>query len=230
MKYPSFLVSSYKKIISALRNYYLKPQRKKLCNKNPSIISSNCIGGIIYHDLNLQFNSPTINLFFKPKDYITFLENLDGFLKCKPVEVKQEKYNYPIGELVYNESKITINFMHYKSFDEALRKWEERKKRIDFNNLFIIWEAPNKNGPNKELLDRFLKLKYENKVLITGCNCPVIDNRILKLNLYNKKYQPGKIMEYRVLSYKRYLDIFNYVEFLNKGIVTLNKKFLQIQS
>ncbi|MGZ1316735.1 DUF1919 domain-containing protein [Lactobacillus delbrueckii subsp. bulgaricus] len=29
--------------------------------------------GVIYHDLGLQFKSPTINLWFKPKDYIKFL-------------------------------------------------------------------------------------------------------------------------------------------------------------
>ena len=60
-----------------------KPNRKKLKNKNPSIISSNCNGGFIYHDLNLKFFSPTINLFFYPKDYIKFIANLEYYSKCE---------------------------------------------------------------------------------------------------------------------------------------------------
>ena len=34
-----------------------------------SIISNNCLGGMFYHDLNFQFKSPTINLFFANNSY-----------------------------------------------------------------------------------------------------------------------------------------------------------------
>lgn len=202
------------------RSVYHKKIRKNLKNPAPSIISSNCIGGIIYHDLGLQFKSPTINLTLNSNDYILFLENLEGFLNATPKEIVLKEYRYPIGELTYKNQKIKIFFMHYKSFDEALEKWEERKQRIDFNNLFIIWEVAEQNGPNIELFQRFLNLKYENKVLITGDKCPIEDNHILKLNIYDNNYFSGKILTYkRKISKKRYLNDFDFVEFLNTGIV-----------
>lgn len=68
------------KINNGLRKLYLMFQRKKLKNKTFSLFLSNCNGGIIYHDLGLQFKSPTINLWISPKDFIHFCENLREYL------------------------------------------------------------------------------------------------------------------------------------------------------
>jgi uncharacterized protein (DUF1919 family) len=46
-----------------IRSFKLKAERSRLTNKEVTIFSSNCIGGVIYHDLGLRFMSPTINLF-----------------------------------------------------------------------------------------------------------------------------------------------------------------------
>ena len=46
------------------RKVYRMILRIKLKNKDFSIISSNCNGGVILSDLNIKFNTPTINLFF----------------------------------------------------------------------------------------------------------------------------------------------------------------------
>ena len=181
-------------IADFFRRKYQKRLQKELHNSKPSIISSNCIGGIMYHDLGLLFSSPTVNLFFKHDDYISFLENLEGFLSCSPKEIKLDGYNYPVGELTYKEITIKLFFMHYKTFEEAYAKWEERKKRIDFNNLFIVWEVALENGPEKDLLNRFLKLDYKNKVLITGKGCTANNPEIFKIDLYGKKHHRGKIL------------------------------------
>ncbi|MBR6702294.1 MAG: DUF1919 domain-containing protein, partial [Clostridia bacterium] len=45
-------------IARAEHKLYIENKRKKLKNPNPSIIANNCNGGIIAHDLGLQFNSP----------------------------------------------------------------------------------------------------------------------------------------------------------------------------
>lgn len=39
-----------------------KFDRLRLQNKDFSIISNHCMGGIISHDLGLEFKSPTVNL------------------------------------------------------------------------------------------------------------------------------------------------------------------------
>lgn len=41
----------------------------------PSIFSNNCLGGLIYHSLGLEFTSPLINMFESPVDYLKLLKN-----------------------------------------------------------------------------------------------------------------------------------------------------------
>lgn len=62
--------------------------RSRIKNTAPTIISNNCIAGIIYHNLGLKFFSPTINLYISGWDYILFVENLEDYLKCELIEKK----------------------------------------------------------------------------------------------------------------------------------------------
>src|SRR5574344_971827 len=94
-----------------------------LKNENFSIISANCVGGVFYHDMNMRFLSPTVNLFFYPEDFIKYVNNLQAYNELTPDISFDEKLGYPVGKL----NDIKIYFMHYKSCEEALCKWEERK-------------------------------------------------------------------------------------------------------
>ena len=42
--------------------------------------------------------------------------------------------DYPQGRL----DDVLIHFLHYKTFDEAKICWEKRKKRICYDNIFVI--------------------------------------------------------------------------------------------
>ena len=110
--------------------------RKRLVNKNPTIICSNCFGGILYHWLGLRFDSPFINLFLNNDDFLNAMENLNEFIRTPIIEDKEAQESYPVG-IGYNN--IKIHFMHYSSFENAVDKWNERKNRIDMDNTFIIW-------------------------------------------------------------------------------------------
>ena len=55
------------------RRIYLDKKRKKLKNKNPSVLSANCNGAMILHDLQCRFNSPTVNLYIEAADFLKFL-------------------------------------------------------------------------------------------------------------------------------------------------------------
>ncbi len=198
-------------------------RNKKLKNPDPSIISINCVGGIMYHDLKLRFLSPTINMFFDQEEFLIFLENLEDFLKITPEEIFEPNITYPIGILRLADKSVRLYFMHYETFEQAKEKWVERSKRVNFNNLFIVWEYPTNDGPTKELAERFFNLKYENKVLITGKKCQLTGKNIVKLDIYNKSYFHGKLMANKTKKIlfkkytenKRYLDDFDYVKFLN---------------
>ena len=54
--------------------------RERLVNTTPTVFASNCNGGVMTHDLGLQFKSPTVNLFIRPKAYVRFLANLEHYL------------------------------------------------------------------------------------------------------------------------------------------------------
>ena len=111
--------------------------REKLKNSNFSVISSNCNGAFILHDLGQRFNSPTVNLFLYPKDFIKFVKNLKYYLSLDLKFIKEEGIEYPIGLL----DDIKIYFMHYKSNEEAENKWNSRKERINYDNIFIMMTA-----------------------------------------------------------------------------------------
>lgn len=70
------------KILENSRN---DKRKQKLKNENFTILASECAGGVIYHKLGLKFLSPTINLWFKPSDFLKFLNNLEYYLNSAPL-------------------------------------------------------------------------------------------------------------------------------------------------
>ena len=131
-------------------NFY---NRSQLNNKDISLICSNCAGGIIYHWLGLRFNSPFINLFMTGEDYIKALENWNEFLNTEIIEDTHNNMVYPVG---IGYLGIKIHFMHYATFDEAIKKWNQRKFRINHNNIAFMFT--NYAGGSKMLLERFDRL------------------------------------------------------------------------
>lgn len=108
---------------------------------------------------------------------------------------------------------IEIRFNHYETLEEGIEKWEERKKRIDWNNLFIM--GIDGDDCTYESLKRFDALPFKNKVIFTHKQYPEIksayyipgfeDQDGIGVLLYFKK-------QFLV---RRYLDDFDYVSFLN---------------
>ena len=188
--------------------------KKRLTNKTPTIISSDCFGGVIYHNLGLRFKSPTINLYFEKEDFFEFVNNLNGYLEAELIEQEDKNKTFPVGKLMFNDKKITVNFMHYSSFDEARAKWNERKKRIDFSNIYITQII--KDATEKDI-NIFDSLPYEKKMLITSRN--LTNSKYVKTHnvLEKEDYRSGEIIKYKNrLSVKRYVDDIDYVDFLNK--------------
>ena len=136
-------------------------RRRRLKNMTPTIISDNCNAGIIYHDLGLQFLSPTINLYFLPGDYLKFLQNLHHYLQVEPKEIADESVAWPVGRL----EDVKVYFMHYKSFEEARTKWIARAARVDFDNLFVLMSE--KNGCTHAEMKEFDLMPFQHKAFLT---------------------------------------------------------------
>lgn len=118
---------------------------------------------------------------------------------------------YPVGLI----DDVRVYFMHYKSFLKAKAKWKERVKRINWDNLYIIMVEGE--GCTDEILKRFDALDYKHKVIFTAKSRPdikssyyipgseVSENAVMDLCQYKSKFTG-----------KRWLDDFDYVDFLNQ--------------
>ena len=189
---------------------YKELKKRKLKNYNPTIISSNCNGGIIYHDLNLPFNSPTINLSMDTDDFIKLVSNMKYYLGQEIVEIEDKNYQFPCGML----DDIKIRFNHYDTFEEAVYKWNERKKRINWDNIYIMGIDGDKASYSS--LKKFDKLPYKNKVIFTHRDYPEIKSSY-KISGFEDKDEVGVLIYFKKSFFiRRYLDDFDYVSFLNK--------------
>lgn len=202
----------YRSFLRLRRNHN---NRKRLCNKDFTILSCNCIGGVIYHELHQPFLSPTVNLFFKANDFIKFLSNLTFYLEQPVTPVPEDDTTfvpppYPVG-LLYD---IKLYFVHYKTLEEAEAKWNERKKRINFSNLYIIM-AERENCTYEDIL-AFDALPYEHKIIFTHKEYPEIKSAhcipdtdsgccVRDLTAYLNRFTGT-----------RYIDKFDYVDWFNQ--------------
>ena len=137
---------------------YIEEAKKIFQKKQISFISQQCIGGVIYHDMEMQFLSPTINLYLNPQDFLEMVENLENYMTL-PINMKIED-----GKIIGYIGKLRIIFLHYDDLEIAKQKWEERKKRILYDKLFII--CTDRDGFDQKCFERFKKIKYP-KALVT---------------------------------------------------------------
>jgi len=168
-------------------------------------------GGVVLHDLGLPFNSPTVNLYFSANDFVKFLSKLNYYLHCEFEEVKDSGKEYPVGRL----DDLVVHFVHYQSFEEAVKKWKERCNRIDFEHIYTI--LVDRDGCNELIAKKYDSLPYRNKVFLTYKDYPHIKSLVyLKNSEDNGKLRD--ICQYKSkLTRKRWLDDFNYVEFFNRN-------------
>lgn len=92
----------YSGMINEIKNREMKlfrrRKRKRLYNKNFTVLASDCNGTFIYHDMGIPFLSPTINLTIGMNDFVKMLENLEWYMQQDIVELKGD-YKYPTGNL-----------------------------------------------------------------------------------------------------------------------------------
>lgn len=203
------------RLVKYPRLWYHKHKSRRLVNQNVSLFCNNCTGGVILHDLSLRFNSPTINLNIQPKDFIKFVRNLKDYMRCELEEIHDASVDFPVGRLSLPKDggDVYIKFVHYSSFKCAKEKWEERKNRIDWDNIFVLLEGPSFTP---ELLDMCAEVEYPLSVM--GPENPEIEATYPfyhGFKWYNN-WRSSKSLDYKhIFSLKRYLDDFDYISFLN---------------
>ena len=132
-----------------------------------SIFSNNCLGGVFYHDAKRQFTSPTINTALDGEDFIRFLERPKHYLDHEMEFFSWPDHPYPIAKI----DDIEVRFVHYRTKEEAEEIWHRRAERILWDNLFIV--ATNHDGlARPDLMERFDKLPYPNKIMFVSAEYP----------------------------------------------------------
>lgn len=130
-------------------NKYLDIKKSKL-----SIFSNNCWAGFTYNQLGLESYSPFINMFETETDYLKILSDPQTYLSY---ELEFDRYLY--SELAKTEypvcylNDVRLHFNHYASLEEAVEKWNRRKKKINWSNLFIMMYTEN-----ADIADQFVEL------------------------------------------------------------------------
>lgn len=184
-----------------------KRKKARLKNTDVTILCSDCIGGVIYNDFNMRFNSPTINLYIKPSDFVKFCKKIDFYLNSE-LKFKENK-KHIVGML----HDIEIHFLHYQTFEEAKNKWIERSKRINKDNICLILTC--KDGYTLKDIKDFDKLNYKNKVIFVPkkynkfSSSFYINNSEENLEI---KFLGTKVNRFG----KKIIDDFDIVSFLNK--------------
>ena len=119
-----------------ISSFFLHNHIKFFKNKTITIFSNDCIAGTLYHDLKMQFASPTINLSISIDHFIAFCSKIEYYTKQKLTPISNK--DYPIMSLGNNDDKIIIKFVHYKTYEEAEKSWNRRCKRITPNTIYVI--------------------------------------------------------------------------------------------
>ena len=124
------VLSIVSEVVNSTYQWYV---RKRIKNKDFTILCSNCIGGIIYNRLGLQFRSPTINLWMRQRDCIKLAANIERY-RTHQLQFIETAYGYPVALL----DDITIFFNHSPDEQSAAADWYRRMERINAKNVFVI--------------------------------------------------------------------------------------------
>jgi uncharacterized protein (DUF1919 family) len=180
-----------RKVIEKLKRWWFyRTTRCQLRNRNVTIISENCWGGILCQYLGIGYNSPFVGLLVPAPDYIKILRSLkeyvEGDFRFIPRsesryerELRYFKNDFPIAELTPKGGGdvVEIHFLHYKSPEEAVEKWRRRAQRINYDNIIV--KLAERNECTAKEIAEFDALDYPSKICFTAKEYPFRSTRVL---------------------------------------------------
>lgn len=107
--------------------------------------------------------------------------------------------------------------MHYKSFNEANEKWEKRKQRVDYNNIFLIFTFMGDQDDEKYYM-RAKNLPFFNKVIFVKNQIDTDQyTSFFKISGFENKERIGVLGMYKNLFGQKYYDQFDFVDWINSA-------------
>ena len=95
----------------------------------------NCIGGYIYHQLGVAFESPMINMMICDDAFYKIMCRPDYYFSHSIAPFEDPEFPELISGII---DDVIVHFNHYKTFEEGVDAWNRRVKRIDSDNVYII--------------------------------------------------------------------------------------------
>lgn len=189
--------------------------RKRLRVDALSVVSSDCTGGCLYHDLGLRFDSPFINMFLPAGDYVRVVGDLKGYLSETLVEASEiDGFSYPVARL----GDAVVHLVHYNTVSEARMKWEERVERFDYKQPLFIMN--DRNGFTPDDGKQFACTVEDRGVIFVHSDIELGGRiHICKVEgCADDAYVPIMTGYQHLLSVHRRYDCFDFVEWINKSI------------
>jgi len=142
-----------------------------------TIVSNNCWGAHIYRELRLPYCTPFVGLFIPPPCYLELLKDFDALIEAGLSFVPLSRYqsvndfrasrnlDYPIALLA---GEVEVHFMHYKSREECLSKWQRRVERMVRPSDRCFFKFCDHDGATSDELRAFDSLPLRRKVCFVG--------------------------------------------------------------
>ena len=205
------LLSKIRSAINKIQRIFINRRLKsRLQNHGMTVISANCVGAFILHDLNEPFNSPFVNLYLSPNDFVRYLQNIEFYQRQSLTFIQSEK-PYPVAKL----ADLKVHFMHYRNSQEAEQKWLARSARMNLDNLFIMMtDKDDAQGIAYEDLVAFDQLPFKNKVVFTRKPYPEFKSAFY-IKGFEKQNQVGDLFTFSGWNGVKYYDQFDYVAWFN---------------
>jgi len=149
---------------------------RSIRSRDFTVISSNCLGSVIYQTLGMPYLTPTVGLFFYAPCFIKFIADLPHYISTRLESCHHSKYprawsgsesrQYPIGSL----EGVELHFLHYRSFSEAREKWERRCERVLWDRLCFVFT--DRDLCTVAEIRNFVSLPSRRKVCFTSRHMP----------------------------------------------------------
>lgn len=184
-------------------------------DRNLTLFCNNCLAGMVLHDYDLRFNSPTVNLEIPPSDYVEYLTNIDYYSHAPIIDISNQyddeaKYGKYTGLL---DGKIRLHFIHYNSFEEGVSAWRRRAMRINYNKMYAI--LVKRFGCKEDDIKKFLALDPKlKKIVLVDENSEMKGENIVKIKGCCENGQIGNVLGQVGIFGKRYYDQIDWLEFL----------------
>lgn len=156
-------------ILKITTPFYNKRYRKNNKQSDVTFVSQNCIGGVLYNMLGMRFASPTINMFIEDESFVKLAENPKHYFSLDAQPYEECHVDANDNELIYPIIRVDDIFLccqHYANCAEAVEAWNNRRKRVNLDKIFVIACSWNLHE-RRELVERISNLPYPSVIFTT---------------------------------------------------------------